>query len=115
MATLPIVRGRLWVRDGHAWIAARCPLCGREHRYDKGAAGGEEAAELQAAGFSDEWLPCQYDLPGNFWRVTFGRAPQRRRGGQRGPRPEAPPPQRDRRPPASGRERGDRRTSHGGR
>lgn len=113
MANLPIVRGRLWVRDGHAWIAARCPLCGREHRYDKGVSGSEEAAAVLAAGFSDEWLPCQYDLPGNFWRVTFGRAPLRRRGGQRAARPESPqtPPERREQP---GRGRGDRRTSRSG-
>jgi hypothetical protein len=64
--------GRVLTVGGRAVLVAKCPLCGREHRYDKGPTGGEEAVELTARGFSDEWLPCQYDLPGNFWRILLG-------------------------------------------
>ena len=99
MANLPVVRGRLATSGGRAILAARCPLCGREHRYDKGGPNDPEVAELQALGFSEEWLPCQYDLPGNFWRITFGNVRRRRPappplpregsgGGDGSPRPE---------------------------
>jgi hypothetical protein len=46
-------------------------LCGEEHRYDKGVAGGEEIESLRKLGYTDEWLPCQMDLPGNFWRIVI--------------------------------------------
>ena len=65
------------VVKGRSVLAAHCPLCGKEHRYDKGVPGGPESTEIVALGFSDEWLPCQYDLPGNFWRVLL--LPTRRR------------------------------------
>ena len=78
VANLPVVRGRLSTSGGRTVVAARCPMCGREHRYDKGAPSDPEVAELQALGFSEEWLPCQYDLPGNFWRITFGNVRRRR-------------------------------------
>jgi hypothetical protein len=46
-------------------------MCSAEHRYVKGATGGEEIEEIQQRGFTDEWMPCQADLPGNFWRVVI--------------------------------------------
>jgi len=111
VANLPVVRGRLSTSAGRAVLAARCPLCGREHRYDKGAPNDPEVAELQALGFSEEWLPCQFDLPGNFWRITFGNVRRRRQGPPRGPREgEAPPgdggppPQQVREQPRGGRQ-----------
>jgi hypothetical protein len=82
--------GRVITVGGRTVLVARCPLCGREHRYDKGPVGGEEAIELTARGFSDEWLPCQYDLPGNFWRIVVGKGPARGRKTGRGG--HAPPP-----------------------
>jgi len=93
---LPRAKGRLLNVRGRAVLAAHCPLCGAEHRYDKGPVGGEEAEEVLARGFSDEWRPCQFDLPGNFWRIIVGRQPRRRprRGaGQRpAPQPRSDPP-----------------------
>lgn len=73
--SFPRGKGRILSIDGTAFIAARCPICGAEHRYAKGETGGEEIAEVRRRGYSDEWLPCQHDLPGNFWRViiTGGR------------------------------------------
>jgi hypothetical protein len=73
--SLPRGRGRILNQHGRATIVAHCPLCGREHRYEKGEVGGEEIEQIRKRGFSDEWLPCQFDLPGNFWRVivTSGR------------------------------------------
>jgi hypothetical protein len=89
--SLPRGRGRIIDEAGQASVVARCPLCGEEHRYGKGAAGGEEIAEIRSRGYTDEWLPCQHDLPGNFWRVVItsgkpgGRANARRsRRGARG-------------------------------
>jgi hypothetical protein len=64
-------RGRIVTTGGRAVIVARCPLCGAEHRYEKGAAGGEEIEEIRKRGFTEEWLPCQVDLPGNFWRIAI--------------------------------------------
>jgi hypothetical protein len=32
---------------------------------------GSEIEEIRRQGFTDEWLPCQWDLPGNFWRVVL--------------------------------------------
>ena len=83
MAQLPNARGRLFASGGHAVLAARCPLCGREHRYDKGLIDTPEVNDLQERGFSEEWMPCQLDLPGNFWRISFGRGDRRRRPGPR--------------------------------
>lgn len=88
--TLARGRGRISMDDGRAIVSARCPLCGIEHRYDKGDANGEEIAEIRTRGSTDEWLPCQADLPGNFWRIVIssnreGTRPesQRRRRGTR--------------------------------
>lgn len=85
--TLSRGRGRIVAAEGRATIVARCPLCGNEHRYDKGDLRGEEIEEIRKRGFTDEWMPCQYDLPGNFWRIVIvgGRqagkpAPRRNRG-----------------------------------
>jgi hypothetical protein len=64
------------MHGGRAIIVARCPLCGEEHRYDKGEAGGEEVESIRRRGYTEEWLPCQKDLPGNFWRVLIGSARQ---------------------------------------
>jgi hypothetical protein len=69
--SFPRGRGRIVNVAGLASVVARCPLCGEEHRYPKGAAGGDEIAEIRKRGFTDEWLPCQVDLPGNFWRVVI--------------------------------------------
>ncbi len=73
--TLSRGRGRITISAGHAFVSARCSLCGNEHRYDKGDASGEAIEEIRKCGFTDEWLPCQADLPGNFGRVfiTNGR------------------------------------------
>jgi hypothetical protein len=81
-------RGQIRTDRGRALVVARCPLCGEEHRYDKGAAGGEEIESLRKIGYTDEWLPCQLDLPGNFWRIviTGGRQsakPESQRRGRR--------------------------------
>jgi hypothetical protein len=69
--SLPRGRGRIIANQGRAAIVARCPFCGAEHRYEKGEAGGEEIEQIRKRGFTDEWLPCQLDLPGNFWRVII--------------------------------------------
>lgn len=77
-------RGRIVTEKGTAYVVARCPLCHQEHRYGKGSPEGEEIAAIRRQGYTDEWMPCQHDLPGNFWRVTIanprpkGRAPQPR-------------------------------------
>ena len=76
-------RGQIKIDKGRAIVVARCPLCGEEHRYDKGEAGGEEIESLRKIGYADEWLPCQMDLPGNFWRIVLT-------GGRPGDRAEAP-------------------------
>jgi hypothetical protein len=88
---MSLSRGRGYIRTdrGRALVVARCPLCGEEHRYDKGAAGGEEIESLRKVGYTDEWLPCQMDLPGNFWRIVIT-------GGRQGAKPENP--RRGRRP-----------------
>lgn len=70
------------MHGGRAIIVARCPLCGEEHRYDKGDAGGEEVETIRRRGYTEEWLPCQHDLPGNFWRIVIASARQ-------GSRPDA--------------------------
>jgi hypothetical protein len=75
-------RGRIIADEGKAVIVARCPLCGAEHRYAKGAERGEEIEEILQRGFSDEWLPCQHDLPGNFWRVVIISGNQRANPGK---------------------------------
>jgi hypothetical protein len=75
-------RGHIRTESGRAIVVARCPLCGEEHRYDKGVAGGEESESLRKVGYTDEWLPCQMDLPGNFWRIVIT-------GGRPGTRPES--------------------------
>lgn len=64
-------RGKILQICGHAIIAAQCPLCATEHRYDKGVVGGGEIEQIRRQGFTDEWLPCQWDLPGNFWRIVL--------------------------------------------
>jgi hypothetical protein len=69
--TLQRGRGRIFSVDGQAIVVARCPLCGQEHRYDKGEATGEEIQEIRRRGFTEEWMPCQHDLPGNFWRIAI--------------------------------------------
>lgn len=80
----PRGRGRILTIDGHAVIAARCPLCGGEHRYDKGEPGGDDIEDIRRRGYTDEWLPCQLDLPGNFWRVIIsGNKKGSRPGGRR--------------------------------
>ena len=76
-------RGHIRTDRGRALVVARCPLCGEEHRYDKGAAGGEEIESLRKVGYTDEWLPCQLDLPGNFWRIVIT-------GGRQGASSESP-------------------------
>jgi hypothetical protein len=77
MMSYPRGRGRILQVEGHAVIAARCPLCAMEHRYDKGLVEGGEIELIRRQGYSDEWLPCQGDLPGNFWRVVVGRQGRR--------------------------------------
>jgi hypothetical protein len=69
--SFPRGRGRILNEGGQAIVVARCPLCSAEHRYVKGAASGEEIEEIRRRGFTDEWMPCQADLPGNFWRVVI--------------------------------------------
>jgi hypothetical protein len=78
--SLPRGRGRIVNQQGRAAIVAHCPLCGREHRYEKGEIGGEEIEQIRKRGFSDEWLPCQLDLPGNFWRVIVTSSRQSSKG-----------------------------------
>jgi hypothetical protein len=70
---MPRGKGRVVTVRGVASVIARCPLCGEEHRYAKGDPEGEDVAEMRQRGFTDEWLPCQKDLPGNFWRIVIGR------------------------------------------
>ena len=70
--SLPKGKGRILVVKGEAVVAARCPMCGNEHRYAKGAVNGEDIVAIRRCGFTDEWLPCQADLPGNFWRIVIG-------------------------------------------
>ena len=69
--SFPRGRGRISTHGGRAFIVARCPLCDEEHRYDKGEASGEEVESIRRRGYTEEWLPCQKDLPGNFWRVAI--------------------------------------------
>ena len=77
-------RGRISIEAGRAYVSARCPLCGKEHRYDKGEAGGPEIEEIRKRGSTDEWMPCQGDLPGNFWRIVVtGKKDAARTGSQR--------------------------------
>lgn len=71
MTNYPRGRGRILQVRGHAIIAAQCPLCALEHRYDKGLVDGGEIEQIRRQGFTDEWMPCQWDLPGNFWRVML--------------------------------------------
>lgn len=84
--TLARGRGRIILDGGHAIVSARCPLCGNEHRYDKGDANGEDIEEIRKRGSTDEWLPCQGDLPGNFWRIVIAG---HRQGGKPEPRRRA--------------------------
>ena len=71
---LPRVRGRLLgSRHGRCLIAVTCPFCGLEHRYGKGVLSDPEVQALIEQGFTDEWIPCQLDLPGNFYRVLLPR------------------------------------------
>jgi hypothetical protein len=84
--SFPRGRGRILTERGHAIVVARCPLCSIEHRYDKGISGGEEIEEVRRLGFTDEWLPCQMDLPGNFWRVVITGSNKGGRPGGRRPR-----------------------------
>ncbi len=76
---LPKVRGRLLTMPTGVLLVARCPFCGGEHRYDKTTNCEEPLDEIVARGYSDEWLPCQYDLPGNYWRIFVGRSRRRRK------------------------------------
>lgn len=77
-------RGRINIEGGRAYVSARCPLCGKEHRYDKGDPGGPEIAEIRKRGSTDEWMPCQGDLPGNYWRIIIaGKKEGARPGSQR--------------------------------
>lgn len=80
--TLSRGRGRITTAGGRAIVVARCPLCGEDHRYDKGEAYGEEIETIRRVGYTEEWLPCQRDLPGNFWRITIMSA---RDGGKQQP------------------------------
>jgi hypothetical protein len=102
--------GRVITVGGRTVLVARCPLCGREHRYDKGPSGGEEATELAARGFSDEWLPCQYDLPGNYWRILIGHRPGR---GHKPPRAAHPAPPAMSNEPERGERHGERTRRRG--
>jgi hypothetical protein len=88
--SFPRGRGRLVTEQGRVAIVARCPLCGGEHRYDKGPVGAEEIEEIRSLGFSDEWLPCQMDLPGNFWRVVITSGGKGNRSGGRRPKTTRP-------------------------
>ena len=71
MTNYPRGRGRILQVHGHAIVAAKCPFCTLEHRYDKGLVDGGEIEHIRRQGFTDEWMPCQRDLPGNFWRVML--------------------------------------------
>jgi hypothetical protein len=88
MMSFPRGRGKISTAGGKATIVARCPLCGNEHRYEKGAANGEEIEAIRKQGYTDEWLPCQADLPGTFWRVvvTGGQGSKGSRGRPRSPK-----------------------------
>jgi hypothetical protein len=81
--SFPRGRGRIQIVDGKAVIVAHCPLCHQEHRYPKGDVAGEDIAEVRRRGFSDEWLPCQVDLPGNYWRVVIVSNSKRGPAGRR--------------------------------
>ncbi len=81
--TLSRGRGRITISQGRAFVTARCSLCGKEHRYEKGDARGEVIEQIRKSGFTDEWLPCQADLPGNFWRVVIA-------SGRQGTKPSLP-------------------------
>jgi hypothetical protein len=85
--SFPRGRGRILTVDGQAIVVAICPLCSREYRYRKGAVGGEEIAEVRRRGYTDEWLPCQADMPGNYWRVVIAGNGKSRRSGKRPARP----------------------------
>lgn len=85
---LPKVRGRLLTMPEGTVLVARCPFCGNEHRYNKSLNPEEALEEILARGFTDEWLPCQYDLPGNFWRIFVGRSRRRRKAPNGAPAPE---------------------------
>jgi hypothetical protein len=92
---LPKVRGRLLTMPAGVVLVARCPFCGGEHRYDMTTNCIEPLDDIVARGFTDEWLPCQYDLPGNYWRIFVGRSRRRRKptpsGSENGSkRPAAP-------------------------
>ena len=77
---LPRVRGRLLGgRHGRCLIVVACPFCGAEHRYDKGPRRDPAVRTLLERGFTDEWAPCQRDLPGNFYRVLLPRGGRRSR------------------------------------
>ena len=76
--SIPRGRGHISTHGGRAIIVARCPLCGEEHRYDKGKASGEEVESIRRRGYTEEWLPCQNDLPGNFWRILISSTRQSR-------------------------------------
>jgi hypothetical protein len=78
--SLPRGRGRIIFSEGHAHVVAQCPFCSGEHRYDKGAPGGEEIEGIRRRGYTEEWLPCQHDLPGNYWRIAIA-------GGRPGDKP----------------------------
>ena len=85
---LPKVRGRVLAMAEGAILVARCPFCGAEHRYRKSDESEIPLEEILNRGYTDEWLPCQYDLPGNYWRIFVGRSRRRRKPG--GPPPAAP-------------------------
>ena len=76
VVSFPRGRGRISMHGGRAIIVARCPLCGEEHRYEKGEASGEELELIRRRGYTEEWLPCQKDLPGNFWRILISSSRQ---------------------------------------
>ena len=79
---LPRVRGRL-LGGGHGrcLIEVTCPFCGAEHRYDKGPLRDPEVQALLERGFTDEWVSCQRDLLGNFYRILLPRRGNRSSGG----------------------------------
>lgn len=81
--SFPRGRGRIVTIDGRAVVTARCPMCNAEHRYFKGEPGGEEIETIRRQGFTDEWMPCQFDLPGNFWRVVITSGKNNRSGNKR--------------------------------
>ena len=76
------VRGRLLpTRNRRCLVAVTCLYCGAEHRYDKGPLRDPEVQALLQRGFTDEWVPCRLDLPGNWYRVLL---PRRGRQSSRG-------------------------------